>query len=350
LILGELVMSSANAPTTHVSRAQLAQLLTLLRQLELCDVGLSPGRVRGVVELLQRLAVLARGGDGTQIETRASLSRLAAGMHQHSRVSERTVRRWARDSIALGVLVRDIRSTRLGHHNFNDWLVPVSAIRELVEQGERPDTMSALRPDIFPLRPDSMTAPGEDTVSAPREDSMSAPLPIATNNPTTSPNQSRLAVAEKVLETRQQEQPKQPEQPRSDGAAASSVTQALQQRGVSDAEELTQLLLATHSVAAAVERIEQAFAMIALPENRRLLKSPVGAAVHFFRKGVWPVDGIQERKPIAPKPRDYNFEMYRIIKHGRKLGWSEPHIKQKMREFGIPPEAAAQFGWRYEAA
>jgi hypothetical protein len=87
-----------------------------------------------------------------------------------------------------------------------------------------------------------------------------------------------------------------------------------------------------------------------MPENRKKLNSPVGAVVHFLRKGVWPVDGIQAVRPPVEKPRDYRFEMYLIIKKGRQAGLSEPEIKQRLRHFGIPPEFAAENGWRYEAA
>jgi hypothetical protein len=344
-------MSSANEPTAHVPRANLAPLLSLIRQLELCDVGLSPGRLRGVAELLQRLAILARGGDGERMETRASLSRLAAGMNQHSHVSERTIRRWASDAIALGVLVRDIRSARLGFHNYNDWQISMLAIREIVtRQTEREDNLSAPRPVIFPLRPDELSAPGEDSTSALREDNLSAPLPIEPNSSTTSSNQRRQAAAEKIFSSKQQEQPEQLEQPHSNGAAASSVTQALQQRGVSDAAELTQLLLASHSVPEALAQIEQAFALVALPQNRRKLNSPVGAVVHFLRKGMWPVDGIEQRTPVTPKPRDYSLEMNRMIKVGRRKGMNDAQIKQMMQHFGVPAEIAAQHGWRYDAA
>ena len=92
---------------------------------------LSAGRVRGVIEILQRLLLFGReiGADAAVVA--AQVSAIAARIQNRKSVGERTVRNWTRDAVALGLLHVDYRSAQYGGTSWNVYTILFGKIRDL---------------------------------------------------------------------------------------------------------------------------------------------------------------------------------------------------------------------------
>lgn len=111
--------------------SQLAERLALLRSLERPLEGntdWTPERIAGVVELLQRIAILST--DGTT--SRARVATLGARVHDRRSVSAKTINRWTRDAVSLGLLTVDVESRRRGGCRTNAWQLNWSQIKAVV--------------------------------------------------------------------------------------------------------------------------------------------------------------------------------------------------------------------------
>lgn len=105
---------------------------------------LTPGRINGVVELLQRIVLFARDfGDG-EVTTQAQVIALAAKIEKRPTVSERTVRRWSQDAQAVGLLRVDALAAMYGYRHWNRWTLDRSRLVELT----RPQVGGRTWPDM----------------------------------------------------------------------------------------------------------------------------------------------------------------------------------------------------------
>jgi hypothetical protein len=179
------------------------ELLQLLRMLRRVDLGLSAGRSEGVVQLLERLALL--GNDLTErdgcVMVKAQVIAIAARIDARSTVSDKTVRNWARDARELGVLRVDVRSHRYGRKEWNVYEIDARAIRDLIQaKPKTADTQSidtrevSQGPEIEAGNgrkwAETVTAPRPVMVTAPRPETVTAPLHCRTTRSTHTPLQS----------------------------------------------------------------------------------------------------------------------------------------------------------------
>ncbi len=152
--------------------------LSALRELQL---GISPGRLNGVIELLQRLTVLSRYlpedlNESYTVE--AQVSAIASRIHARHSVSEKTVRNWTFTAVKLGqsdpdanpevfdgCLAVDYRSQKFGGRSWNVYQINFASVLALLAGNGRkwPVTVSAL---------------GAVTVSDPGAVMVSAPLSV----------------------------------------------------------------------------------------------------------------------------------------------------------------------------
>ncbi len=168
-------------------------LLAQIRLLRACDiqigdaqtgaiVSLSPGRLEGVVQFLERLALL--GNDLTEragsVVVKAQIIAIAARVESRRSVADRTVRNWRKDCEALGIVKTEVRSQKWGRNEWNLFTVNVDRIREIVAgrgvvawEGEAgsgrkwPETVAAPRPEtVAAPRPEMVAAPGPEMVAA----------------------------------------------------------------------------------------------------------------------------------------------------------------------------------------
>jgi hypothetical protein len=137
--------------------------LAALRELQL---GISPGRLNGVVELLQRLTVLARYLPEELSESytvEAQVSAIGSRIHARHSVSEKTVRNWTLTAVELGCLAVDYRSQKFGGRSWNVYHVNFARVLELLVAGNGrkwPVTVTAPRAE-------SISDPGAETVTDP---------------------------------------------------------------------------------------------------------------------------------------------------------------------------------------
>jgi len=91
-------------------------------------VALGPGRMAGVIELLERIVICSTDRETSE----ARVSSLAARVQSRRAYGERTIRNWARDAESLGLIVVDRRSHRFGGHRPNVWRLQRDRVLELV--------------------------------------------------------------------------------------------------------------------------------------------------------------------------------------------------------------------------
>jgi hypothetical protein len=192
-------------------------LLAQLRLLRSVDLGLSAGRSEGVIQLLERLALL--GNDLTEhagrVRVKAQVIAIAAKCSRNT-VSDRTVRNWQTDAVELGfaswladrgidvatletkerkdallayssefgILHIDIRSHRYGRKEWNVYTINLNAIRSLVRRG-------AIEGGSGRKWAAMVAAPGPETIAAPRAETIAAPLHCISTRET----QQQLTVA-----------------------------------------------------------------------------------------------------------------------------------------------------------
>ena len=139
--------------------------LFALRDLQL---GISPGRLNGVVELLQRLTVLSRYLPEELSESytvEAQVSAIASRIHSRHSVSEKTVRNWTTTTVELGCLAVDYRSQKFGGRAWNSYQINFASVLALLAGNGR-------------KWPETVSDPRAVTVSAPRAVTVSAPLSV----------------------------------------------------------------------------------------------------------------------------------------------------------------------------
>lgn len=95
---------------------------------------LTYGRLLNVIELLERVSLLAR--DGVQAEISANW--LGTRVTRRRSVSERTIRRWVADAKAVGLLETWERSHDFGGPNWNRFTIRMDRVRQLVAVTDRP--------------------------------------------------------------------------------------------------------------------------------------------------------------------------------------------------------------------
>jgi hypothetical protein len=139
-------------------------LLALIRLLRQCDLGLSPGRSEGVIQLLERLTLL--GNDLRElsgvVRVKAQVIAIAAKVDRHT-VSDKTVRNWARDAKELGILSVDVRSHKYGRKEWNLYEIDIRAIRSLINSSRSADTQPAHTGHACDTRSESHVADTQPT-------------------------------------------------------------------------------------------------------------------------------------------------------------------------------------------
>lgn len=182
-------------------------LLALFRMLRRCDLGLSPGRSEGVIQLLERLTLL--GNDlrefSGRVRIKAQVIAIAAKVDRNT-VSDKTVRNWSRDAKELGILTVDVQSHKYGRKEWNIYEINVLAIRSLINSSRAAhtghvcdtrsesqnvadtqptsvdtltatDTRSGVESEGGSGRkwPEMVTAPRPEIITAPRAETVTAP-------------------------------------------------------------------------------------------------------------------------------------------------------------------------------
>ncbi len=100
------------------------------------DLGMSIGRVEGIIELVQRLVLFCRyipEGISEDVHVRAQVTALAARIERRRSVSERTVRNWVRDARMLGIISVQYTSHQRGGPQWNNYTVHFARVIELVQ-------------------------------------------------------------------------------------------------------------------------------------------------------------------------------------------------------------------------
>ena len=140
---------------------------------------LSHGRVNGVVELLQRLTVLAKYLPEELDESygmEAQVVAIAARIDRRRSVSERTVRNWTRDAVDLGLIRRDVISQQYGGHQWNRYVVFFDQVLSLASAGNGRK------------RAETISGPRAETISGLGAENISAPDNVITREITTPPH------------------------------------------------------------------------------------------------------------------------------------------------------------------
>jgi hypothetical protein len=143
--------------------------LAALRELQL---GISPGRLNGVVELLQRLTVLSRYlpedlNESYTVE--AQVSAIASRIHARHSVSEKTVRNWTLTAVELGCLAVDYRSQKFGGRSWNVYQIQFAQVLRILAGNGR-------------KRPETVTDPRAETVTDPRAETVTDPNSVLTKS------------------------------------------------------------------------------------------------------------------------------------------------------------------------
>ena len=149
-----------------------------LRELQL---GISPGRLNGVVELLQRLTVLSRYlpedlNESYTVE--AQVSAIGARIQSRRSASEKTVRNWTKDAKKLGqsnpdadpevfdgCLAVEYRSQQFGGRSWNNYHINFAKVLELLAGNGR-------------KWPVTITDPRAVTITDPRAVTITDPLSV----------------------------------------------------------------------------------------------------------------------------------------------------------------------------
>lgn len=175
------------------------ELIMQIAMLRDTDTGLSPGRLEGVVQLLERLTLL--GNDLTErgglVRVKAQVIAIAARVSRRATVADRTVRNWRADAEALGVLHVDITSHKFGRRNWNTYTIDVAAIRAWVsglvtpKPTPAPSLAATYSPPVEAGNgrkwPETVAAPRAEMVAAPGAEMVAAPLNGKTNSKTPPP-------------------------------------------------------------------------------------------------------------------------------------------------------------------
>jgi hypothetical protein len=145
-------------------------------------VDMTRGRLEGVIELVQRLALLCRDlpeALAAPFSVDCQVVAIAARIERRKTVSEKTVRNWTADAKLLGLLHVDYASQQYGGSRWNTYTVDFAAVIALITSVGRP-SQAVL--DQEPERPGkavpqvagsgrkravTVTAPGAVTASAP---------------------------------------------------------------------------------------------------------------------------------------------------------------------------------------
>ncbi len=145
--------------------ARRDELLAQVRMLRFVDLGVSPGKAEGAVEIIERLVLIGQSDlvevDG-QVNSKAQVTALAAKISGRKTVDPRTVRNWRVTAEKLGLLETQMTSQQYGGRNWNTYTIRVDNIRQLAGGGngrKRAEMVSALRPEMI-------SAPRAETVSA----------------------------------------------------------------------------------------------------------------------------------------------------------------------------------------
>ena len=130
---------------------------------------LSAGRVYGVIDLVKRLICLSSPAaviDRDRLTVIAQVPYLGQRMESFRCVNERTIRRWALDARAIGVVEVNVRAHQFGNRNWNEWIVRFDRLREVGGHGRTwADTMPALGADTMPAPQIRELNPGEEMIS-----------------------------------------------------------------------------------------------------------------------------------------------------------------------------------------
>jgi hypothetical protein len=174
-------------------------LLAQIRFLRGCDLGLSPGRSEGVIQLLERLALLGNDlseRDGA-VYVKAQIIAIAARVEARRTVADRTVRNWRVDAESLGILSTDHRSHKWGRCEWNLFRIDVARIREIVA------SKGVANPVANPVAneggngrkwAETVAAPGAEMIAAPRAETVAAPNIEVFNEETNNNQQTPVVV------------------------------------------------------------------------------------------------------------------------------------------------------------
>lgn len=148
------------------------ELLAQIRFLRACDLQLSPGRLEGVVQFLERLALL--GNDLTEraglVVVKAQIIAIAARVESRRSVADRTVRNWRKDCEALGIVSTEINSQKWGRNEWNRFTIHVDRIRDIV----RDRGVASKEAGNGRKWPATVSALGAETVAAPGPEMVAA--------------------------------------------------------------------------------------------------------------------------------------------------------------------------------
>lgn len=270
--------------------SRLNEALALIRSLERPLADLGPERAAGIIELLERIVLCSTDG----VTSHARVSALAARIRDRRAVSERTVRRWRSDAVALDLLAVEDRSHKYGRSYTNVWQIAWPAIRALAAGGQA---------DLGRTRGGHNVRPRADTKSAPykselKYEELPPPSPAL---PPEGPASATPEVVEDFVSA--EEEPRAPFVRGSSAAVApaqrprcawtpderQAVADALCAAGIKLVQPLAIEFAGLGLTAATVVAVCADYTA-----NSRLFHGP-GAIAQRLRTGVWPTG-----KPVIP--------------------------------------------------
>jgi len=145
------------------------ELLAQIAMLRSVDLGISPGRSEGVIQLLERLTLLGndlRENNGI-VNVRAQVIAIAARIQRRNSVSDRTVRNWRKDAEQLGLVHTELVSQKFGRREWNRYTIFVGEIRVLCAGGKVAGSGRKWPEMVAALGAEMVAAPGAEMVAAP---------------------------------------------------------------------------------------------------------------------------------------------------------------------------------------
>lgn len=287
--------------------------------------GLSPGRTEGVIQLLERLALL--GNDLTErggaVFVKAQIIAIAARVEARRTVADRTVRNWRVDAESLGILATDHRSHKWGRCEWNLFRIDVARIREIVAAAASPNEGGNGRKWA-----ETVAAPRAEIIAAPRAETVAAPrhcIPIE-DKPTANCGGVSLERTQegKVVEPRNTQEHVIRECVRLKVYAAAEVlTKAAERVGWDYLGELVEFYKSrpgAWGVGALRNRIRHSWPGIAIDEQ-------------------WPTPAVNDvpKNETRELSADRSKELlrYAIIRKGRAAGAPETEIARRLQAAGV---------------
>jgi hypothetical protein len=328
-------MKSARNPNQYVLPldADRHELLAQVRLLRSIDLGLSPGRAEGVVELLERLALL--GNDlreiGGVVNVRAQTIAIAARIDSRRTVADRTVRNWRSDAEALGLVQTEFRSHQYGRREWNRYAINVSRLRAIVREGGSGRKWAEM-----------VAAPRAEMVAAPRAEMVAAPLNCEISEKQLPTEQTPAAGQTPVVVVVSQFPKVEEKADDWTGDDEQRFVAAVAACGVGRAEESIARARANGSTPGDVRDRLDAWHALPPPSRRPgtlfnwlACRGSYAAWLASTRAAAGPSPEQLAAAAAARRARELERRRFEIVRQGRRLGVSESEIERRLVAAGV---------------